>query len=104
MVGPLKYFRKPVKRSTQGPTKSQWKGPGWYYHRGNGVWSKYSALRDMKHSTHRKVVLKGGVAVVYKKNHKKGVVGSGPYRHTTDSTTRSKRKRKKTARKKKKKK
>jgi len=57
----------------------------------------------MKHSTHRKVVLKGGVAVVYKKNHKKGVVGSGPYRHTTDSATGSKRKKRKKSTKKKKK-
>lgn len=24
------------------------RGPGYYYHRGNGIWSKYSAKRDAK--------------------------------------------------------
>ena len=99
MVGPLIYFKKPAKSSKKGPTKRHWKGPGWYYHRGHGVWSKYSPLRDMKHDTHRKIVLKpGGIAVVYRKDHKPGLVGAGPYRQCTDSdTTRKTRKRKKSS-------
>ena len=99
MVGPLIYFKKPARTSKKGPTKRHWKGPGWYYHRGHGVWSKYSPLRDMKHNTHRKIVLtSSGLTVVYKKDHKPGLVGAGPYRQCTDSdTTRKARKKKKSS-------
>ena len=87
MVGPLKYFD----RDPEGKGR----GPGLYYHRGKGRWSKYSAWRDRKHSeTKRQRKRKK------KQDYVKGLVGKGPYRHTHDKSydapgTKKKRKRKK---------
>lgn len=83
MVGPLKYF----KRDPNGKGR----GAGWYYHRGNGYYSKYSLARDRKHKTARKVRMWGATARLYKKKHRPGLVGSGPYKHTTDGVTKRKR-------------
>jgi len=44
MPGSLKrYGRKPKNIPVR-----DWNGPGLYYHRGNGVYSKYSARRDLR--------------------------------------------------------
>jgi len=44
MPGSLERFR----RRPSHILKRDWKGPGVYYHRGNGVYSKYSAKRDLQ--------------------------------------------------------
>ncbi len=45
MPGKLRYFR-------SDPNKKG-RGPGFYYHRGNGIFSKYSFRRDMKLRAHK---------------------------------------------------
>ena len=71
MVSKLRYFRSKkafikwakslgihIKKAAK-----QWKGPGYYYHRGKGYICKYSKARDLKRG---------------------GKVGRGPWRHTHD--------------------
>lgn len=80
MVGPLIYF----KRDPNGKGR----GPGWYYHRGHGIYSKYSRVRDQRHRG--KVGKKGR-----RRWHRKGKIGYGKYKHTHDfKGTPSKRKKK----------
>jgi len=55
-----------------------WKGPGYYYHRGKGVFSRYSEKRDRNYKTK--------IPNPRKKHrwHAFQSVGTGPYRQTYD--------------------
>ncbi len=72
MVGPLRFFE----RDPEGKGR----GRGWYYHRGKGKWSKYSAARDKNYRASLRRKRKKS------KDWRVGAVGSGPYRHTHDKT------------------
>jgi len=78
MVGPLKRYS----RDPQGKGR----GPGLYYHRGKGVYSKYSPWRDRVHS---------GKKPGKRRDYRRGKVGSGPMRQTHDKKTKRKKKRRK---------
>jgi len=69
MPGPLKRY----KRDPNGKGR----GGGLYYHRGNGVYSKYSMGKDRKK--------KSGAKYGKRKMFKRGKVGSGPLKHTHDT-------------------
>ncbi|MHA1829043.1 MAG: hypothetical protein ACTSX6_10410 [Candidatus Heimdallarchaeaceae archaeon] len=75
MVGPLKYF-------SHDPN-GKGRGSGYYYHRGNGYYSKWRRLKDQRHKG--KVGKKGR-----KRWWRKGKIGSGKYKHTHDFKKRKK--------------
>jgi len=79
MVGPLKWYD----RDPEGKGR----GPGYYYHRGKGRYSKYSRLRDMRY---RSRLGKRG----RRKWHRPRKVGSGPYRQTRDVKATAKKRKK----------
>jgi len=76
MVGPLIYLKKD-------PNKKG-RGPGWYYHRGHGYYSKFGRIRDQRHRG--KVGRKGK-----RRWWRKGKIGSGRYKHTHDFRKRRRR-------------
>ena len=75
MVGPLKYYRR--------DPNGKGRGPGYYYHRGHGYYSKFSRLANQRHSD--RVGAKGR-----RRWWRKGKIGSGPYKHTHDRRVKSK--------------
>jgi len=85
MVGPLLRF----KRDPEGKGR----GPGLYYHRGRGRWSKYSPKRDMNYKAPLRRKRKKG------KDWKMNAIGSGRYRHTHDKTESSKKQARRTLKK-----
>ena len=72
MPGPLQRFKS--------DPNSKGRGGGSYYHRGNGVYSKYSMARDKKHK---------GAKPGKKRMFKRNKIGHGPKKHTHDNKKRS---------------
>jgi hypothetical protein len=62
MPSSLKYFGSKPRQMKS----SDWKGSGYYYHRGNNNWAKWSRSRDLKKGSKR-------------------TVGVGKWKHTNDN-------------------
>ena len=74
----------PIKRYKRDPN-GKGRGPGYYYHRGKGVYSKYSGTRDKYHKAPKS---RG------RKMHTYGKIGGGAYKQTHDKTPKPRRKKK----------
>ena len=51
MPSGLNYYSKKPKFIRSG----DWDGVGYYYHRGNGVWQKWSRVRDLKRGSKTRI-------------------------------------------------